>query len=48
MAIYFLDSSGLVKRYVAEMGTAWVQGMTDAASGNDRFIAQITGAEKDC
>lgn len=45
MSTLFLDSSGLIKRYVAEPGTAWVQGMTDAASGNDRFIAQITGAE---
>lgn len=45
MGILFFDSSGLVKRYVAETGTAWVQGITAASAGNDRFIAQITGAE---
>jgi len=27
------------------MGTAWVQALTDATSGHDCFIAQITGAE---
>ena len=45
MAILFFDSSGLVKRNVTEIGTAWVQGIADPAAGNDRFIAQITGAE---
>lgn len=45
MAIYFFDSSGLVKRYVAEIGTAWVQGLTDPSAGNGIYIAQITGVE---
>ncbi len=45
MAVLFFDSSGLVKRYVAETGTAWVQSITAASARNDRFIAQITGAE---
>lgn len=45
MAILFFDSSGLVKRYVAEAGTAWVQGLTNPSTGHRRFIAQITGVE---
>ncbi len=45
MAILFFDSSSLVKRYVAETGTAWVQELTDQAAGHRRFIAQITGVE---
>ena len=45
MAVLFLDTSGLVKRYVTETGTAWVQSITETAAGNDSFIAQITGAE---
>jgi len=45
VAVLFFDSSGLVKRYIAEAGTAWVQSITAASAGNDRFIAQITGAE---
>jgi uncharacterized protein len=43
--IYFFDSSGLVKRYVAEIGTAWVQGLTDPSAGHGIYIAQITGVE---
>jgi predicted nucleic acid-binding protein len=42
---YFLDSSALVKRYVAESGTPWVIGITDPASGNNLFLAPITGVE---
>ncbi|MGA9994766.1 MAG: type II toxin-antitoxin system VapC family toxin [Pyrinomonadaceae bacterium] len=45
MAIYFFDSSGLVKRYVAEVGTAWVQGLTDPSVNNGIYIGQITGVE---
>ncbi len=45
MAVLFFDSSGLVKRYIAETGTAWVQSITAASAGNDRFIAKITGPE---
>lgn len=45
MAILFLDSSGLVKRYIAETGSTWVQSVTNSTSGNECYIAQITGAE---
>lgn len=45
MTVYFFDSSGIVKRYVSEVGTAWVRGLTDPASGNDLYIAALTGVE---
>lgn len=45
MAIVLLDSSGLVKRYIAETGSAWVQTLTAPASGNTLYLARITGAE---
>ncbi len=45
MAILFLDSSGLVKRYVAETGSTWVQALTAPSSGNALYMARITGAE---
>lgn len=45
MSIYFFDSSGLVKRYIAETGTAWTQGLTDPSAGHGIYIAQITGVE---
>jgi predicted nucleic acid-binding protein len=45
MAVLFFDSSGLVKRYIAETGTAWVIGLLRHSAANDIFIANITGIE---
>lgn len=45
MANYFFDSSGLVKRYIAEAGSSWVQTLTNSLSGNSLYVARITGAE---
>lgn len=45
MAVLFFDTSGLVKNYVTEVGTAWVQALMAPAADHDRFVAQITGAE---
>jgi uncharacterized protein len=42
---YFLDSSALVKRYVPETGSAWIQTIADAATGNLLIIARITWVE---
>jgi hypothetical protein len=45
MAVYFLDSSALVKRYITETGSAWVLGLFDPALDNEIFIASITSVE---
>jgi uncharacterized protein len=45
VAVYFLDTSAVVKRYVLEPGTAWVQALTDPAAGNLHCIARITRPE---
>lgn len=45
MAIYFFDSSALVKRYVVETGTAWVCALTDPVSGNAIYVARLTEVE---
>jgi predicted nucleic acid-binding protein len=45
MAIYFFDTSALVKRHAPENGTKWVQGLTDPASRNLIYISRLTGAE---
>ncbi|HEY9623420.1 MAG TPA: type II toxin-antitoxin system VapC family toxin [Crinalium sp.] len=45
MAIYFLDSSALVKRYISETGSAWVLGLFAPALDNEFFVAAITGVE---
>lgn len=45
MAIYFLDSSALVKRYISETGSAWVLALFDPTLDNEFFVAAITGVE---
>jgi predicted nucleic acid-binding protein len=45
VAVYVMDSSALVKRYVRERGTAWVRSLTDPAVGHTLYIAGITGVE---
>jgi uncharacterized protein len=45
LALYFFDSSALVKRYVREVGTDWVRVITDPAANNKIYIAEITGVE---
>jgi len=45
VAAYFFDSSSLVKRYVNETGTIWVQTLCDPAAKNKLFIARITAVE---
>ena len=45
MAVYFFDSSAIVKRYVQETGTEWVNGIIDPITGNEIYLARITGVE---
>ena len=45
VAAYFLDSSALLKRYLSEIGTAWVQSLTAKASENILLISRITSVE---
>jgi predicted nucleic acid-binding protein len=45
VGVYFLDSSALLKRYVNEAGTAWVQSLFDPTLGHHLAIATISGAE---
>jgi uncharacterized protein len=42
---YFCDSSALIKRYVVETGSAWVELITAPSSGDRIFVAQITRTE---
>jgi predicted nucleic acid-binding protein len=45
---YFLDSSALVKRYVQEVGTSWVRGITRRSPSTVIYIARITAVEVPC
>jgi predicted nucleic acid-binding protein len=45
MAAYYLDTSALVKRYFAEVGTGWMLALTDPAAGHLLFTGRLTGPE---
>jgi len=45
VAVYFLDSSALVKRYAQETGSAWVEILTDPQAGHHLYLACITAVE---
>jgi len=45
VSVYFLDSSAVVKRYVAENGTSWIKSIVNPLAGNHIHVARITGAE---
>jgi len=45
MAVYFVDTSGLMKRYPNETGSAWMKTQADPASGNLINLSRLTRAE---
>jgi predicted nucleic acid-binding protein len=45
VSLCFLDSSALVKRYVAETGSGWIQSLAEPTAGHTLFIARITWVE---
>src|SRR5215475_5259060 len=45
MAVYYFDTSAIVKRYVLETGTAWVLHLVDPANANEFYMVQLTGPE---
>lgn len=45
MSHYYLDSSALVKRYVAEAGTGWVANLCATSAGHTLYTVRISGAE---
>jgi hypothetical protein len=45
MAVYFTDSSALGKRYIAEVGSAWLRSILDPTTGCTVFIARVTTVE---
>jgi predicted nucleic acid-binding protein len=45
MAHYYADSSVLVRRHAAEIGTAWVQALTDPVAGHSIMTSRISTIE---
>ena len=49
MAVYFLDSSALVKRYITETGTLWVRRLCEPAAGHElqaEVVAYLSGQQE--
>ena len=42
MAAFFLDTSTVLKRYVQETGTPWVQALAAPATGHSLIVVRIT------
>jgi len=45
MAAYYLDTSALVKRYAAEVGSAWIRVTTERRAGNALYTSIIAQPE---
>lgn len=45
MAALIFDASGIVKRYVNEAGSTWVQGQADPAAGHRIYLTRIGRVE---
>jgi predicted nucleic acid-binding protein len=45
MAVYYADSSALVKRHANEVGSAWVKALLDPSANNTIITARITVIE---
>jgi predicted nucleic acid-binding protein len=45
VAVYYFDTSALVKRYLQEDGTTWVRGITDPVLVQEIYIVRVTGPE---
>ena len=45
MAAFIFDASGIVKRYLTEIGSGWVQGLSDPAAAHEILLMRLTRVE---
>jgi len=45
MALYFLDSSAILQRYIQEPGREWIETLHDPAQEHELYITQVTLVE---
>jgi uncharacterized protein len=45
VAAFYVDSSALVKRYVAEIGSHWLIQLADPTAGHDLYTVTLTAPE---
>ena len=48
MSITYLDTSALLKRYVAETGSEWVRGLLTSSGASTAFTSHLTVVEATC
>ena len=45
MAVYFVETSALAKRYIAETGSVWLRTLLDPSTGCSIYVARVTAVE---
>lgn len=45
MTVYFLDSSAIAKRYISEIGSPWIQQITNPTRNHGLVLVRITWVE---
>jgi len=45
LSAFFVDTSALAKRYIAEIGSSWIRGIVLPIAGNVVIIADLTLVE---
>lgn len=45
MSVYFVDTSALAKRYIAEVGSAWMRSLAHPIAGHTIVISRLTTVE---
>ena len=45
MAVYFVESSALAKRYIAETGSMWLRSLLDPSTGCSIYVVRVTAVE---
>lgn len=45
MAVYFVETSALAKRYIAETGSAWLRSLLDPSTGCSIYVVRVTAVE---
>jgi uncharacterized protein len=45
MTTFYMDTSAVAKRYITEIGSAWIQAITDPVAGNQILVCDLTPIE---
>ena len=45
MAVYFVETSALAKRYMAETGSVWLRALLDPSTGCSIYVVRVTAVE---